>query len=95
MNEEAKLIVETLRYCEESGARCGGCPSGVLRCLSPGKIADLIKSLSEQLEQVTQERDAYLKSIEGLCAACKKAPFCILTPVERCKNWQWRGVEVE
>ena len=70
MTEEAKLIVETLHYCEESGARCGGCPSGVLRCLSPSKIADLIESLSAQLDQVTRERDAAVRDARGVCRAC-------------------------
>lgn len=62
MTEEAKLIVDTLRYCEESGARCGNCPSGhdergIPNCHSQSVIADLIESLSAQLEQVEKERD--------------------------------------
>lgn len=62
MTEEVKLIVDTLRYCEETGARCGACPSGhdergVPNCHSQSVIADLIESLSAQLEQVEKERD--------------------------------------
>ena len=62
MIDEAKKVVETLRYCEESGARCGECPSGkneqgIPNCHSQGDIADLIESLSAELEQTKQERD--------------------------------------
>ena len=62
MTDEAKRTVGVLRYCEESGARCGGCPSGtdengVPNCHSQAHIADLIESLSAELEQVKQERD--------------------------------------
>lgn len=62
MTDGAKLIVDTLRYCEESGARCGNCPSGhddrgVPNCHSQSVIADMIESLSAQLEQVEKERD--------------------------------------
>lgn len=62
MTEEVRKCVEILRYCEESGARCGGCPSGetngIPNCHSQSHIADLIESLSAQLDQVTRERDA-------------------------------------
>lgn len=62
MTDEIKLTIDTLRYCEESGARCGECPSGVdekgiPRCHSQAHIADLIESLAAELEQVKQERD--------------------------------------
>lgn len=60
MTDEEKLIVETLRYCEESGARCESCPSGknregVPNCHSQSRIADLIERLSDELEQAQQE----------------------------------------
>lgn len=62
MTDEVKLTVDTLRYCEESGARCGECPSGVNEngvpnCHSQACIADLIESLAAELEQVKRERD--------------------------------------
>lgn len=62
MIDEVKRVVETLRYCEETGARCGECPSGknergIPNCHSLGNIADLIESLAAELEQVKQERD--------------------------------------
>lgn len=83
MNEKAKLIVETLRYCEESGARCGGCPSGAMICPSTSEIADLIESLSTQLEQVTRERDAAVRQMceadhnnAFACNFCKHDDVC-------------------
>lgn len=62
MRDEVKLTVDTLRYCEESGACCGECPSGVgengvPNCHSQARIADLIEALAAELKQVEQERD--------------------------------------
>ena len=62
MTDEAKKVVETLRYCEESGARCGECPTGkneqgIPNCHSQGDIADLIESLFAELEQIKAEWD--------------------------------------
>ena len=74
MTEEVRKCVEILRYCEESGARCGGCPSGetngIPNCHSQSHIADLIESLSAQLDQVTRERDAAVEDAHGVCKAC-------------------------
>ena len=81
MTEEVRKCVEVLRYCEESGACCGGCPSGkneqgIPNCYSQSHIADLIESLSAQLEQVTREQDAAVEDIQKatiyLCQVCKK-----------------------
>lgn len=81
MTDEAKLTVGVLRYCEESGARCGGCPSGtdengVPNCHSQAHIADLIESLSAELERVKRERDAAVEDIYSMkaCALCKHYP---------------------
>ena len=111
MNEEAKLIVDTLRYCEESGARCGGCPSGINEqgipnCHSQSNIANLIESLSAQLDQVTRERDAAMEDLKDtgmLCVYCLHEKKSIYEePCNKCSrvnadakrnNWQWRGVE--
>lgn len=115
MTEEVRKCVEILRYCEESGARCGGCPSGetngIPNCHSQSHIADLIESLSAQLEQVTRERDAAVEDLRGYCSTCVFKKPCIVTGCvgdmgEVCKQcpcldcadgrkWQWRGVEVE
>lgn len=69
MTEDVKLIVDTLRYCEESGARCGGCPSGhdekgIPRCHSQSHIADLIESLSAQNEELLQKIEHLKKQFE-------------------------------
>lgn len=98
MRGDVKLTVDILRYCEESGARCGECPSGVNEngvpnCHSQAHIADLIESLAAELEQVKRERDAYYDSMQGICATCKKARYCMLNPLPKCPNWQWRGVK--
>ena len=134
MRCDVKLTVDILRYCEESGARCGECPSGVNEngvpnCHSQAHIADLIESLAAELEQVKRERDAlqaeldalneeyfsdvhtardpmldkirqlererdaYYDSMQGICATCKKARYCMLNPLPKCPNWQWRGVK--
>lgn len=68
MTEDAKRTVETLRYCEESGARCGECPSGfndkgVPNCHSMNAIADLIESLSAELE-ITEAVAAQARGLE-------------------------------
>lgn len=82
--EEIKMTVDTLRYCEESGARCGGCPSGigengVHNCCSPKKIADLIESLAAELDQLKRERDAAVNDLKlWHCFSCnnKSTPYC-------------------
>lgn len=65
MTEEAKRCVDALRTsCEENGS-CPDCPVEFW-CHSKNGVsledaaADLIESLSTQLEQVTRERDEYL-----------------------------------
>lgn len=70
MTDEAKRVVETLRYCEESGARCGGCPSGfndqgVPNCHSQSAIADLIESLSAKLEEAENNLSELLYYVTG------------------------------
>lgn len=77
MTDEEKLIVETLRYCEESGARCESCPSGknregVPNCHSQSRIADLIEQLSAERDQMESEcnvamEDIYSISFEYMC----------------------------
>jgi len=62
MTDEIKLTIETLRHCEESGARCGNCPSGaneqgIPNCHSQSHIADLLESLSAELERTQRELD--------------------------------------
>ena len=108
MTEEVRKCVEVLRYCEESGACCGGCPSGkneqgIPNCYSQSHIADLIESLSAQLDQVTRERDAAVSdftefaNIAAICVFCKDFEFdkpCG-KDISREDCWRWRGVEKE
>ena len=84
MMDDVKLTVDTLSYCEESGARCGDCPSGadekgVPHCCSQVQIADLIESLAAELEQVKRERDAAVNDLKlWHCFSCnnKSTPYC-------------------
>lgn len=43
--------------------------------------------------KMQRERDAYFESMKGICATCKKAKYCMLSPLPKCPNWQWRGVK--
>ena len=43
--------------------------------------------------KMQRERDAYFDSMKGICATCKKAKYCMLNPLPKCPNWQWRGVK--
>ena len=111
MTDDVKLVVETLRYCEESGARCGNCPSGfndkgVPNCHSQSAIADLIESLTAELEQVKRERDAAVEDLRcsARCIYCEHyAKSTQEEPCNTCMNyldysktkWQWRGVKEE
>ena len=71
MTEEAKLIVAALQTsCEENGS-CPDCPVNYWCHAKNGvrledAAADLIESLSEQLEQVTRERDAAVNELVKL-----------------------------
>ena len=66
MTEEERKLVATLRYCDpfkDNNAKCSECPTDGKYCIKKnGTIiqasADLIESLSAQLDQVTRERDA-------------------------------------
>ena len=104
MNEMAMRIVNALRV--ECGERtCTACPcddwcSGrEVNCLE-NDAADLIESLSAQLDQVTRERDAAVEQLKEFdCATCVNCNLMHLSSVcKKCRNadyWQWRGVEVE
>lgn len=109
MTDEVKKVVETLRYCEETGARCGGCPSGmgengVPICHSSAHIADLIESLAAELERVKRERDAAVEEWKQSAIVGKAmCDTCMFSDDEgRCWNdcidgelWQWRGVKTD
>ena len=99
MTEEAKLAADTLRkmanfkqflaFPQDTGKIINAC-------------ADLIESLSAQLEQVTRERDAAMESVNArrACTDCAFDDFAQIgipecRTCDRGSNWQWRGVEVE
>lgn len=100
MTEEVRKCVEVLRYCEESGACCGGCPSGkneqgIPNCHSQSHIADLIESLSSQVDAAI--RDMGMTAHCVICTHhrdnggnCCGVSMC----GEHRPRWKWRG-EVE
>lgn len=70
------------------------------------EAADLIESLSAELEQVKRERDAAVEDVSGYCATCAFVDDCAKhdlndsAPYFRwfygdCEDWQWRGVKEE
>ena len=84
MNEEAKMCAGALRMIADCDQQvCDKCNQveyyGVLACHTQWKVlkasAFLLESLSEQLEQVTRERDAAVKDIRNAafcgCHVCK------------------------
>lgn len=112
MSEEAKRIIEVMEMLN----KCRDTPCYKCKMLNfKGEKAcdiedvvyqsaiDLIESLSEQLEQVTRERDAAIEELSYArkCSICKKhlseGGDCYGN--HKCGNgnpdWQWRGVEVE
>lgn len=99
MTEEAKLIVNTLRACAVE-TQCSKCVvfCGNDECLFTA-AANLIESMSAQLDQVTRERDAAVEDLRTkayYCETCAHYTPGYFCPGCRNKsNWQWRGVEVE
>ena len=111
MTEEAKRCVEIMH---ERG--CRGClVKEISACVyrEEGRYcdnfyheaADLIESLSAQLEQVTRERDVAVEALRdtACCSDCKNyatqmdsepCKTCLMCPSQSKPNWQWRGVEV-
>ena len=107
MNEEARKRAEILSNVEFD--ECIEFPYAVHTMLQTD--ADLIESLSAQLDQVTRERDAAVEDLRGYCSTCVFKKPCIVTgcvgdmgeackqcPCLDCANgrkWQWRGAEKE
>ena len=113
MIEEVKRCLEMLRL----GACCGVCHRSHVtddddyECehrgaatLNMNKAADLIESLSAELEHVKRERDAAVEDMERgrICCACKHEKSnineepcntCTRSVVGTWPNWQWRGVK--
>lgn len=104
MIEEARERVRILR--EVTYNDCIGFPYAV--CTTIHNIADLIESLSAQLEQVTRERDAMRRQLHKGGRACESCRYAEDTPdnnavCAECRpegedslwsHWEWCGVEV-
>ena len=100
MTEEARTIVGKFRCAETELKEVG---AAYFEEDDFGSAADLIESLSAQLDQVTRERDAAVSDFTeyansaAICAFCKDFEFdkpCD-KDIRREDCWQWRGVEVE
>lgn len=97
MTEEVRTIVGKLRCAETELKEVG---AAYFEEDAFGSAADLIESLSAQLDQVTRERDAAVEQLKEFdCATCVNCNLMHLSSVcKKCRNadyWQWRGVEVE
>lgn len=119
MTDEANTCVEILKKAARFGVSdcqyCPAysvCPTGTAgwnnECMLE-TAADLIESLSAELEQVKRERDAAVEDMRGRCFACAHARphdkypnlnVCQFIPValggqgvRECELWQWRGVQ--
>ena len=82
MTEEAKCIIEVMEMLNKcSNTPCYKCKklefNGHMACEDEEAfydyVAEMIKSLSEQLEQVARERDAAVECLRGRCFACANA----------------------
>ena len=82
MTEEAKHVIEVidmLNKCNDTP--CFKCKklefNGLAACEDEESfyrnVASMIESLSEQLEQVTRERDAAVECLRGRCFVCANA----------------------
>jgi len=70
MTDEVRLAVDTLRYCERTGARCGECPSGkdengIPNCHSMFAIADLIERLCSERDRAEVKLSELLSHVTG------------------------------
>lgn len=105
MTKEAKRIVAALRVvCDERS--CEDCPCydwchmRKVNCLDDA-AANMIESLSAQLDQVTRERDAAVEDmiLGRICATCRDYNNPATSKCAGClswhSNWRWRGAEVK
>lgn len=106
MNDDVRRDIEALRSFLVDD--CIDFPHVIHTALH--KAADLIESLSAQLDQVTRERDAAVNSMRGKCTecihdypgithldgtVCNDCMFNGTAYAPHTDNWQWRGVEKE
>lgn len=108
MTDEVKRCVEALRFkenfeCIECPVPAGNCEENCMLDVA----ADLIESLSAELEQVKRERDALLEGVRDRCDWCKHFHVghngctydcdCHNTECEHVDGhwtgWEWCGVK--
>lgn len=109
MTEEANVCMEILLKAAHVGSSfdCHGCPAYAAcptgtagwnnECIFD-TAADLIESLSAELEQVKRERDAAVETMaeNPRCETCKHyTPGYFCLGCKRGDKWQWRGVKEE
>ena len=117
MTEEANVCLDTLRKAAHIGSSFDchdcpaytACPTGTAgwnnECIFD-TAADLIESLSADLEQVKRERDAAVEALQDsvLCEECEHyeksmqeepCNACMKSPYCFKPNWRWRGVKEE
>ena len=118
MTEEANTCIEILRKAAQFGlidCQCCPaypmCPTGTVgwnnECMFD-TAANIIESLSTQLEQVTRERDAAIADIKELCMkhSYSMCHYCKYYSDDECEHtdcltynsmdaWQWRGCKDE
>lgn len=98
--DRTQRILKRLRNDNDKDHHCAGSLTYIGRCAVDHAAADLIESLSAQLEQVTRERDAAIKYIDKNCETCahlgdgEYVSNDCMDCMRNC-NWQWRGVEVK
>lgn len=96
MNEEARETVKALRMCPDPSYGCYDCPVFVpgKTCQNELKAADLIESLSAQLDQVTRERDGLsimLTSATSAAETYKRERDAAVKDIEELRTRYFRG----
>ena len=114
MTDEAKWCVDMLRegaccsYCAIAFPTVGypyPCEERIRTNGNMDKAANLIESISAELEQVKRERDAAVEDVrlavcdDLKCSTCmykgNESHMCDDCDVHTFCNWQWRGVKEE
>lgn len=95
--DRTQRILKRLRNDNDKDHHNPGSLTYLGRCAVDHAAADLIESLSAQLEQVTRERDALLNELRGECNLCTHWQECLdgvysgVHVDDSC--WEWRGAE--
>lgn len=101
MTDKAQKIIAALRTA--CGETCDDCPADEW-CHGNGTrsleddAADLIESISVELEQVKRERDAAVADINMCCPCDVCTRSCTsykVNPYDECAEFEWRGVSAD